>query len=272
MLEFDVPLLNKTYRTNKTHFSMSVKIEEQPIEVGTSSLPPSSQPHFSKFENFTPDEAAPFQDEFNRLASSQYWVPGSQEYTRQRTIAMREELNRHYFPPSQPLRQIKEEESSQPLREIEGEEPSQPLRQIKEEESPQPSREIEEVELTPEEILNGYQTLCRQVGIPPAASTGECKKALKKNLVNIVDFIDAKRTGKEVKIWTDFHAFRVYTLEPNRRIELAEAKAGYGFLASLLQNLVLGPRRPFGRRTAKPRPVSGVFSGRVTKQRPSALR
>lgn len=60
--------------------------------------PPSpSQSHFAKFENFTPDENASFDDEFGRLASSQQWVPGSQEYTRERTIAMREEIKMHYF-------------------------------------------------------------------------------------------------------------------------------------------------------------------------------
>ena len=61
---------------------MPVKSED------SNSPPPASQCHFATFTNFTPDGAAPFNDEFARLASSQEWVPGSQEYTRERTVAM----------------------------------------------------------------------------------------------------------------------------------------------------------------------------------------
>ncbi len=39
-------------------------------------LPP-SQSHFAKFEHFAPNDTASFDDEFNRLASSQQWVPSS---------------------------------------------------------------------------------------------------------------------------------------------------------------------------------------------------
>ncbi len=59
-------------------------------------------PTLPSSSTFTPNDAALFDNEFARLASSQQWVPGSQEYTRQRTIAMREELELHYF--SQPQR------------------------------------------------------------------------------------------------------------------------------------------------------------------------
>ncbi|KAK2036419.1 hypothetical protein LZ31DRAFT_571412 [Colletotrichum somersetense] len=50
--------------------------------------PPASQSHFATFDNFTPDASASFDHEFARLASSQEWLPGSQQYTRERTIAM----------------------------------------------------------------------------------------------------------------------------------------------------------------------------------------
>jgi hypothetical protein len=131
--------------------------------------PPTSQSHFAKFEDFTPNDAASFDHEFARLASSQQWVPGSQEYTRQRTIAIKEELELHYF--SQPqLDNIDEEE-----------------------------------ELSEEEIrLRGYQALCQEVGINPSDSVAECKRCLKNTLVNIVDLIDARRTGKRVKVWDSF--------------------------------------------------------------------
>lgn len=72
-------------------------------DEGDEGPPPPSQSHFAKFEHFTPNDAASFDDEFARLASSQQWVPGSQEYTRQRTIAMREELQLHYFSQPQQL-------------------------------------------------------------------------------------------------------------------------------------------------------------------------
>lgn len=167
--------------------------------------PPSSQSHFAKFENFTPDDDASFDHEFSRLASSQEWIPGSQTYTRERTIAMREELKLHYFSQSQTI----------------DEEP--------------------ERELTDEEKLQGYQALCHEVGIPPSDSMVECKKQLKATLVNIVDLIDARRTSQKVKVWEDFEAFRNYTLRDEHRIRSDEAKKNGGYLASLLQDF--GPSR-----------------------------
>ncbi|KAL7936174.1 hypothetical protein V8C35DRAFT_297048 [Trichoderma chlorosporum] len=168
--------------------------------------PPSSQSHFDKFSNFTPSHDAPFDHEFARLALSQKWTPGSQEYTRERTIAMREELKTHYF-------------SSQQL-------------------------DSTQEEPTEEEVLQGYQDLCREVGIPPCDTAAECKDGLKRKLVNIVDLIDARRTNKKVRVWTDFQAFRKYTLKKEHRISVDEAKKDGGYLESLLQHL----RDPRGRR------------------------
>lgn len=179
--------------------------------------PPSSQSHFDKFQNFTPSHDAPFDKEFARLALSQKWIPGSQEYTRERTIAMREELKMHYF-------------SSQQL-------------------------DSTQEEPTEEEILQGYQDLCREVGIPPYDTAAECKYNLKRKLVNIVDLIDARRTNKKVQVWTDFQAFRKYTLKKEHRISTEEAKKDGGYLASLLQYLrdPHGQRRFDMRRAAKNR-------------------
>ncbi|KAK4150025.1 hypothetical protein C8A00DRAFT_37382 [Chaetomidium leptoderma] len=172
-------------------------------DEGDKGLPPPSQSHFAKFEHFTPNDAASFDDEFDRLASSQQWVPGSQEYTRQRTVAMREELELHYFSQSQQLDNINEEE-----------------------------------ELSEEEkALQGYQALCHEVGIDPSDSVAECKRILKNTLVNIVDLIDARRTGKRVEVWDSFEEFRAYTLQDKKRINLEEAKKPPGYLASLLQRL-----------------------------------
>ena len=201
-------------------------------------LPPPSQSHFAKFENFTPDNDASFENEFGRLASSQNWVPGSQQFTRERTIAMRQELKLHYFSQSQ----------SQPHDGDGGE---------------------ANVELTEEALkLKGYQDLCREVGIPQNDSVGRCKKDLKSTLVNIVDLIDARRTGKKVEVWDDFEAFRDYTLQDEHRIDVAEAKKDGGYLKSLLQRLQLPgfPRRR-GKGGRRGDASSRVASGRVRKGR-----
>lgn len=124
----------------------------------------------------------------------------AQEYTRERTIAIRQELKLHYFSQSQPIAEVDEK-------------------------------------LTEEDQLKGYQDLCREVRIPPRDSIAECKKDLKNTLVNIVDLIDARRMGKEVKVWDDFEAFRNYTLRDEHRINMHEAKEDGGHLASLLQRL-----------------------------------
>jgi hypothetical protein len=191
-------------------------------------LPPPSQSHFAQFESFTPNDNASFDDEFARLASSQNWTPGSQQYTRERTIAIREEFKLHYFSQSLPL-------------------------------------DDTDRELTEEEKLKGYQNLCHEVGIPPRDSIAECKKHLNKMLVNIVDLIDARRTLKKVKVWNDFEAFRNYTLQDRHRINMDEAKKDGGYLASLLQHL-RGPRRR--RRGVRSAFSSRAVSGRVTKMRP----
>ncbi|CAG9991095.1 unnamed protein product [Clonostachys byssicola] len=163
--------------------------------------PPSSQSHFEKFDNFVPDSSASFEDEFARLASSQDWADGTSEFQKQRTIALRSELKLHYFSASQIIEEGQED--------------------------------LEDVPLTEEAKLAGYQALCEEVGIPPHDTIEECQKHLKRTLVNIVDLIDTRRTGKSVKVWTDFDAFRRYTLK--RSINTEEAKKDGGILASLLQ-------------------------------------
>lgn len=206
--------------------NMSVKEED-------SNAPPPSQSHFATFTDFKPDDDAPFDDEFARLASSQQWAPGSQEYTRERTIAMNQELKLHYF-------------SSQPKREggTDG-----------------------DGELTEEQTLEGYNDLCREVGIAPRDSIPECKRLLKSTLVNIVDLIDAWRTDKKIVVWLDFEAFRTYTLRDENRINPKLAEDEGGHLASLLQHLKC-PRQRRNRGGRGGRLASTVVSGRVTKKSP----
>ncbi|KAG5919293.1 hypothetical protein E4U42_006557 [Claviceps africana] len=59
--------------------------------------PPSSQSHFAKYQDFVPNDAAPFDGESARLASSQNWIPGTQAHIQERTIAPRDE-NVPYVP------------------------------------------------------------------------------------------------------------------------------------------------------------------------------
>jgi hypothetical protein len=188
--------------------------------------PPASQSHFAKFksESFTPDDNASFDSEFARLASSQEWKPGSQEYTRRRTIALCEELHNHYFSqPSVPTINEEPEDFDDDIQEITADEFHRPPPELSDEEATEIRR-------------NGYQALCREVGIdPPPFHIGECKSRLKQTLVNIVDLVDAQRTGKKAKVWDSFEAFRAYTLLPEHRIAKEEVKGTE--LASLLQNL-----------------------------------
>ncbi|KAL7755606.1 hypothetical protein ACKLNR_014133 [Fusarium oxysporum f. sp. zingiberi] len=187
---------------------------------------PMLQSHFAKFDNFTPNDDASFDDEFARLASSQNWVPGSQLYTQERTIAMRQELQLHYFSQSK----------------LQGD------------------------ELTEEEQLRGYQSLCREVRIPERDSIAECKKDLKNTLVNIVDLIDARRVQKDVKVWDDFEAFRAYTLQDKHRINMHEAKQDGGYLAALLQRL-RGPHSRSRNRARSRRSNPGRNAGNMVKKR-----
>ena len=195
-------------------------------------LPPPSQSHFDNFENFAPNDGASFDNEFGRLASSQNWIPGSQQYTRQRTIAMRQELKLHYFSQSQ-------------------------------DGNSETDAEFKEEDLA----LKGYQTLCREVGIPSNDSIADCKRDLKNTLVNIVDLIDARRVGKKVEVWVDFGAFREYTLQDEHRIDASEAKKDGGFLASLLQRLRLPGSQRQRRKGEKSGAGLRVASGRVKKSR-----
>ncbi|KAJ0335759.1 hypothetical protein COL26b_014259 [Colletotrichum chrysophilum] len=193
--------------------------------------PPASQSHFAKFDNFTPDDSASFDREFARLASSQEWLPGSQQYTRERTIAMREELTSRYFPPT-PLITNNNKRTNRLIR---------------------------------EQQLEGYQDLCREIGLPLGDSVDKCKKSLKSTLVNIVDLIDARRTHSTVTVWQDFNAFRNYTLQDEHRIDKGEAKKGEGILASLLQDFRPVRRQKRGREKSKP-VVHKVIEGRVGRK------
>ncbi len=81
--------------------------------------------------------------------------------------------------------------------------------------------------------------MCREVGLEPLDTIDGCVANLKSKLVNIVDYIDAKRHGSAAVVWEPdkFEDFKRYTFAPDKRIDQKEARGGDGFLAALLQNL-----------------------------------
>ncbi|KAF3069716.1 Ribonuclease H [Daldinia childiae] len=172
--------------------------------------PPASQSYFDQFPDFVPDNNAPFDDEFGRLASSQGLASGTQEYRRQRTKAIRDELKLHY--------------STQPARALLA------------------IPELGKRSLDEREKLDIYQNMCREIGVNPRDTVGACRRELKGVLVNIVDYIDARRVGTKVKIWAweDFRLFSAYSLRGDKRMDRNEAKADGGFLSALLQKIT-GP-------------------------------
>ncbi|RYP10894.1 hypothetical protein DL764_000330 [Monosporascus ibericus] len=193
-----------------------VKFENSPASFAATANddppPPSAQPpspvqpppssFFAQFPDFIPNDSTHFDDEFGRCMSSQGVAPRTTEYRRQRTMAIRHEIKFHY--------------SSQ-----------------------QPSHDssLSQVEREQAHRLQIYQNMCRAVGLPVHATESACVAALRTVLVNIVDYIDAMRMRRPVEIWTDFAAFRDYTLDDDKRFDSREAKADGGFLAVLLRRL-----------------------------------
>lgn len=199
--------------------------------------PPASQSYFDQFPNFEPDNNASFDDEFSRFASSQGIVSGSQEYRTKRTKAICDELKFHY--------------SSQPNPAM--------LETIPE------ADKNEKNELSEEEKLDIYQNMCREIGVESRDTINECRQELKRVLVNIVDYIDARRVpGKKVEIWpwSDFDGFSAYTLQDEKRIDINVAKADGGFLSALLQRLSRSGSRIRKGQTRAPRRVSSFEAKR----------
>lgn len=69
--------------------------------------------------------------------------------------------------------------------------------------------------------LNGkleiWQRLCDIVGAERGASITQCKKILKKTFVNIIDLIDAMRTGTQPRVFKNRYALVKYT-KKNKKI------------------------------------------------------
>ncbi|KAK6088969.1 hypothetical protein SCUP234_00173 [Seiridium cupressi] len=149
--------------------------------------------HFAQFPGFEPDAKANFEDEFERLACSQDWVPGIQEYRRERTKAIGSELKYWYF--SQQAECDTEDSSDDRSSGVD--EDGEVKNDTEPSEDDEDERENRRKKLTREEIdLRGFHALCCEVGIEPRETSLECERVFKSTLVNIVDLIDTRRTQK----------------------------------------------------------------------------
>ncbi|KAI1323028.1 hypothetical protein F5Y16DRAFT_415343 [Xylariaceae sp. FL0255] len=160
-----------------------------------------SQSYFAQVPNFEPDTKAGFDDEFQRFASSQQIPRGN-------------ELGFLY---SQPIAIDKDGEKNA----------------VKQEES----RGLDPSDKNYKLII--YQNMCRQADLEPLDTIEGCLAILKSVLVNIIDYLDAKRSGEKVKVWPpdEFEEFARYTLWGGKSINMQRAKEGDGTVAALLQNL-----------------------------------
>ncbi|KAI1181963.1 hypothetical protein F5B17DRAFT_436157 [Nemania serpens] len=223
-----------------------------------------SQSYFSQVPNFRPDDDAGFEEEFGRFASSQNIIPGSSAWRQQRTKAIRHEVIFYYS------QQVKSEDDQV------GDDNNKIEKEDGALARPSKKKRLQQK-------LQVYQNMCREVGLEPLNTIDGCVANLKSKLVNIVDYIDAKRCGSAVVVWEPekFEDFKRYTLAPDKRIDQEEARGGDGFLAALLQNLrgsnaakMYGRRRDAAAiaRDQHTNRVSGVISGQRATTRPFAIK
>lgn len=194
--------------------------------------PAVSQSYFDQFTDFRPNTKAGFEDEFKRCMSSQGIAHASQEYRRRRTAAISHELTILYSqPPQNDLSTIKEQYDDDDA--------------VKKESSSLED-ETKRLDLNcPKVKLVIYQNMCREVRLPPHNTIEACVRDLKtKVMVNIPDFIDARRKGIKVKLWDDFTEFSKYSMKDEHRIDRHEAKKNGRFLECLLRKIKWAARAP----------------------------
>ncbi|KAJ8121696.1 hypothetical protein O1611_g10031 [Lasiodiplodia mahajangana] len=183
-----------------------------------------SQSYFSQVPNFVPDDKADFDEEFGRFASSQNIQPGSKVWRQERTHAIRpknsllfniDEVMFHYSQAEPDDKGSIKRENDLGLSKKQRKEQKQKFE------------------------LQVLQNMCREVGLKPLSTIKGCRASIKGTLVNIVDYIDAKRNRSPIKVWPSdqFEAFRRYSLSGEKRIDLQTARSGDGFLEPLLQVL-----------------------------------
>ncbi|KAM5475406.1 hypothetical protein MauCBS54593_001094 [Microsporum audouinii] len=86
--------------------------------------------------------------------------------------------------------------------------------------------------------LQNWQALCLELQIrEPIDTITKCRKALSKVHVNLVDLIDARRTGKAPTKFPNSQSLREYTLSKGKIFPKAAAKEE-GFLKALLRRIL----------------------------------
>ncbi|KAL8715982.1 MAG: hypothetical protein Q9220_000649 [cf. Caloplaca sp. 1 TL-2023] len=86
--------------------------------------------------------------------------------------------------------------------------------------------------------LAGWQMLCQELGLRgDMRSVTQCKKALKKIHVNILDMIDARRAGAQVARFPSQRALAQYTSDHRRYFPLSDAK-GENLIKILLRQVI----------------------------------
>ncbi|KAI1306813.1 hypothetical protein F5Y03DRAFT_383949 [Xylaria venustula] len=175
----------------------------------------SSQSFFSQVANFKPDDEADFEDEFGRFASSQNIAPGSKAWREKRTDAISHEVVFHY---SQRVDSDDEDDTK-------GEDEDDLGFSAEDRES--------------RRRLRIFQNMCREAKLEPLDTIDGCTTNLKGELINIVDYVDARRNGKPIQVWPphQFEEFRRYTLSDSKRIDRRRVCEGDGILIPLLQFL-----------------------------------
>ncbi|KAI4775873.1 hypothetical protein E4T52_09179 [Aureobasidium sp. EXF-3400] len=72
--------------------------------------------------------------------------------------------------------------------------------------------------------LERLQHLCVELGLEPLSTVTQCKKALKNTHVNLVDLMNARRTGKKVRMFDTYSQLRKYTKESGKIYPKKDAK------------------------------------------------
>ncbi|KAI0525968.1 hypothetical protein F5B22DRAFT_261877 [Xylaria bambusicola] len=199
--------------TTSRAITNDIKKEDKP-RIKTEAFD-SSQSYFSQIPHFKPDDNADFEDEFSRFASSQNIEPGSNEWRQKRTQAVRHELMFHYSQnnDSDDEDNIKEEDED--------------------------NLHISEEERARRWKLLVFQNMCREAKLEPLDTIEGCVANLKGELINIVDYIDSKRSGRPIYVWPPhlFEEFRAYTPSDTKRMHYKTVIQGDRLLEPLLQVL-----------------------------------
>ncbi|OAP63864.1 hypothetical protein AYL99_03091 [Fonsecaea erecta] len=90
---------------------------------------------------------------------------------------------------------------------------------------------------TDRDDLNAWQGLCRILNIfPPPTELDECRKRVRRTHVNLVDLVDAPRTGARVEVFTNLEELQKYTIDTGKYFPKEDAYAG-GLLKFLLREI-----------------------------------